>query len=251
MTTTQAAPTSTGGDRPASAAAAPVHRVPSDFACKQVMAWTGVIFGLFVLVHMIGNLKAYLGPQDFDSYALWLRRMLEPAAPYSSVLWVIRAVLLTCLVGHVSCAYILWRRAWLARGPFRRKGLPLRSFAARTMPVTGVVLLLFIIFHILDLTTGTRPVVSQQYRPIGGGRSFAYENLVHSFDRPWVSAFYVAAMLLLGLHLSHGLWLAVNDLGATGHRVRQVSVAGAGIVAVAVMVGNISLPIAVLTGVVS
>jgi succinate dehydrogenase / fumarate reductase cytochrome b subunit len=81
--------------------------------------------------------------------------------------------------------------------------------------------------------------------------SFAYENLVHSFDRPWASAFYIAAMLLLGLHLSHGLWLAVNDLGATGRRVRQVSVAAAGVIAIVVMVGNISLPIAVLTGVVS
>ncbi len=91
-----------------------------------------------------------------------------------------------------------------ARGPFRRKGLPLRSFAARTMPVTGLLLLLFIIFHILDSTTGTRPVASLEYTPKTATRSFAYDNLVHSFDRPWVSAFYIAAMLLLGWHLSHG-----------------------------------------------
>jgi succinate dehydrogenase / fumarate reductase cytochrome b subunit len=83
------------------------------------------------------------------------------------------------------------------------------------------------------------------------GGSFAYDNLVHSFERPRVSAFYILAMLLLGLHLSHGLWLAVNDLGATGHRVRQVSFAIAGVVGVAVMAGNISLPVAVLSGVVS
>ena len=209
------------------------------------------VFGLFVLVHMLGNLKAYLGPQEFDSYAMWLRHMLEPAAPYSSVLWAIRVVLLACLVGHVVCAYILWRRARAARGPFGRKGLPLRSFAARTMPITGVVLLLYIFFHILDLTTGTRPVASAQYTPLTEARSFAYENLVHSLDRPWVSAIYIFTMLLLGLHLSHGLWLAVNDLGATGHRLRQVSVALAGIIAIAVVVGNISLPVAVLTGVVS
>jgi succinate dehydrogenase / fumarate reductase cytochrome b subunit len=215
------------------------------------MAVTGIVFGLFVLMHMIGNLKAYLGPQHFDDYAMWLRQLAEPLVPYSGVLWALRVVLLACLVGHVGCAYLLTCRAWAARGPWRRKGLPLRSFAARTMPVTGVVLLLFIVFHILDLTTGTRPVASQQYQPVSGGRSFAYDNLVHSFDRPWVSAFYIAAMLLLGLHLSHGLWLAVNDLGATGRRVRQVSVAAAGVIAIAVMVGNISLPIAVLTGVVS
>jgi succinate dehydrogenase / fumarate reductase cytochrome b subunit len=215
------------------------------------MAVTGLVFGSFVFVHMLGNLKAYLGRQEFDSYAAWLRHLLEPAVPYSGVLWVIRAVLLACLVGHVSCAYILWRRARAARGPFRRKGLPLRSFAARTMPVTGMVLLLFIIFHILDLTTGTRPAASAEYTPTSATQSFAYANLVHSFDRPWVSAFYMTAMLLLGLHLSHGLWLAVNDLGATGRRLRQVSLALAGIIAIAVMVGNISLPIAVLTSMTS
>jgi succinate dehydrogenase / fumarate reductase, cytochrome b subunit len=249
MTTTQAAPTRATTHGPT--VGPPTRRRLSDFACKQVMAVTGLLFGSFVLVHMLGNLKAYLGRQEFDSYAAWLRHLLEPAVPYSGVLWVIRAVLFACLVGHVSCAYILWRRARTARGPFRRKGLPLRSFAARTMPVTGVVLLLFIIFHILDLTTGTRPAASAEYTPTSATQSFAYANLVHSFERPWVSAFYMTAMLLLGLHLSHGLWLAVNDLGATGHRLRQVSVALAGIIAIAVMVGNISLPIAVLTGDVS
>jgi len=195
MSTTEAAPARTGADK--SVAATLVRRRPSDFACKQVMAVTGLVFGLFVLMHMVGNLKAYLGREAFDSYAVWLRHMLEPAAPYSSVLWVIRAVLLACLVGHVGCAYILWRRARIARGPFRRKGLPLRSFAARTMPVTGVVLLLFIIFHILDLTTGTRPVASAEYAPMTTTRSYAYDNLVHSLDRPWVSAYYIAAMLPL------------------------------------------------------
>ena len=227
------------------------RRWPTDFVCKLVMSLSGIVFGGFVLVHMLGNLKAYLGPAHFDDYAMWLRHMLEPLFPYEGVLWVLRVVLLACLVGHVGCAYLLTRRSWVARGRFRRKGLGLRSFAARTMPVSGVVLLLFIVFHILDLTTGTRPIASAAYRPISDGRSFAYDNLVHSFERPWASGFYIAAMLVLGLHVAHGLRLAVNDLGATGHRLRQVSTAVAGLIALAVMVGNISLPIAVLTGVVS
>jgi succinate dehydrogenase / fumarate reductase cytochrome b subunit len=236
---------------PVRGARLPARPNPSNFACKQTMAVTGIVFGLFVLFHMIGNLKAYLGPDDFDGYALWLRHMLEPAVPYSGVLWVLRAVLLACVVAHVTCATILFFRARAARGPFRRKGLPLRSFAARTMPVTGVVLLLFIIFHILDLTTGTRPVASAEYTPMTATRSFAYDNLVHSFDRPWVAVFYLLAMLVLGLHLSHGLWAAVNDLGATGRRVRQLALAVAGVVVLAVVVGNISLPIAVMAGVLS
>jgi succinate dehydrogenase / fumarate reductase, cytochrome b subunit len=251
MATTEAAHKRTGPRIPTGAVVGRRRRRPSDFACKQVMAWTGLVFGVFVLVHMIGNLKAYLGPREFDDYAVWLRHMLEPAVPYSSVLWAIRVLLLVCLVAHMGCACLLWRRARRARGPFGRKGLPLRSFAARTMPVTGSVLGAFIVFHILDLTTGTRPVASAEYRPMTATRSVAYDNLVHSFDRPWVSMFYIFAMLLLGLHLSHGLWLAVSDLGATGKRVRQASMAIAGTVALVVVVGNISLPIAVLTGVVS
>jgi succinate dehydrogenase / fumarate reductase, cytochrome b subunit len=236
---------------PVEGARLPAGPKPSNFACKQTMAVTGIVFGLFVLFHMIGNLKAYLGPDDFDGYALWLRHILEPVVPYSGVLFVVRVVLLACVAAHVTCAAILFRRARVARGSFRRKGLPLRTFAARSMPLTGVVLLLFIIFHLLDLTTGTRPVASTAYTPKTSTRSFAYDNLVHSFDRPWVSAFYILAMLVLALHLSHGLWTAVNDLGATGRRARQVARVVAGVVVLAVVVGNISLPIAVLTGVVS
>src|ERR1700745_192311 len=144
MTTTQAAPPRASTGRPT--VGPPARRRPSDFACKQVMAVTGLVFGLFVLVHMLGNLKAYLGRQEFESYAVWLRHMLDPVVPYSGVLWVMRAVLLACLVGHVSCAYILWRRARIARGPFRRTGLPLRSFAARTMAVNGGGLLVVLFF---------------------------------------------------------------------------------------------------------
>ena len=115
MSTTEAAPARTGADK--SVAATLVRRRPSDFACKQVMAVTGLVFGLFVLMHMVGNLKAYLGREAFDSYAVWLRHMLEPAAPYSSVLWVIRAVLRPPQRG---CAW-----AWPgvpAVGPGRRCG---------------------------------------------------------------------------------------------------------------------------------
>jgi succinate dehydrogenase / fumarate reductase cytochrome b subunit len=119
---TTAAKTRTVTDKPAKAAPGePARRRLSDFACKQVMAVTGIVFGLYVLVHMLGNLKAYLGPEEFGNYAVWLRRMLEPAAPYSSVLWVFRVVLLGCLVGHVTCATILFFRARAARGPFEAR----------------------------------------------------------------------------------------------------------------------------------
>lgn len=223
---------------------------PSNFTCKLVMAGTGTVFAMFVVVHMVGNLKVYTGPEHFNAYAHWLRTLLEPLLPYEGVLWFLRVVLALCLVGHVWCALVLWGRARRARGSFRRKRPDWRSFSARSMPVTGIVLLLFIVFHLLDLTTGTRPAASSSYAPATASSSLAYENLVASFDRPWVSGFYVLAMVVLGMHLAHGLWAVVNDLGVTGHRVRRCALVASGAVAAVVFVANASIPLAVLLGVV-
>ena len=223
---------------------------PSNLACKLVMAGTGTVFALFVVVHMVGNLKVYTGPEHFNAYAHWLRTLLEPLLPYEGVLWFLRVVLALCLLGHLWCALVLRRRARRARGSFRRNRPDWRSFSARSMPVTGIVLLLFIVFHLLDLTTGTRPAAISSYTPTTASSSLAYENLVASFDRPRVSAFYVLAMVVLGMHLAHGLWAVVNDLGVTGHRVRRFAVVASGAVAAVVFVANASIPMAVLLGVV-
>lgn len=225
----------------------------STVSAKFVMAVTGTVFALFVVVHMVGNLKVYLGAEHFDDYAHWLRTLGEPLLPYEGVLWTLRLALGLCVVGHVGCGALLWRRARRARGAFRRRGLGWgwRTFSARTMPVTGIVLLLFLVFHLLDLTTGTAPVASSAYDPGTTTTSAAYENLIASFDRPVVSAFYLLAMAVLGLHLLHGLWSVVNDLGVTGQRWRQGATVLGGVLAAAVFLGNASIPVAVLTGVVS
>lgn len=222
----------------------------SNFVCKTVMAVTGLIFSAFVLVHMFGNLKVYLGAEHFNDYAHWLREAFEPVLPYEGLLWVLRLALLASLAGHVTCAALLWRRARVARGPMRRRHVGWRSFTARTMPVTGVVLLFFVIFHVLDLTTGTAPAASGAFEAATVDTSHAYENLVASFQRPLAGLFYALAMIALGLHVAHGLWAAANDLGATGRRFRQVAVIISGVVALVIMLGNISIPIFVLIGVV-
>lgn len=222
---------------------------PSNAGLKIVMAATGVVFALFVLVHMIGNLKIYTGAEHFDTYAHWLRTLAEPLLPYEGALWLFRAVLVTALVAHVWAAVVLTARAHRARGPFRRRGLHgLRSFTARTMGVSGIVLLAFIVFHILDLTTGTRPAASPTFTAATHTSSAAYANLVASFDRPAVAGFYLLAMVVLGAHLAHGLYTAVNDLGVTGARSRALLTVAGGLLALAVMVGNITIPIAVLAG---
>ena len=224
----------------------------SNVLAKYIMAFTGIVFGVFVLVHMFGNLKVYLGPEHFNDYALWLRTLLEPLLPYEGFLWLFRLFLLACLTGHVYCAWVISARAKARRGKFARKGLHgFSSFTARTMPVTGIVLLLFIIFHLLDLTAGIG-VATENFQHGSEAGSFAYQNLIASFSRPAVAIFYLLAMVILFLHLAHGLYATVNDFGITlGQKARSTVMLLSGLFALVVMLGNITIPIAVLTGLVS
>jgi succinate dehydrogenase / fumarate reductase cytochrome b subunit len=206
------------------------------------MALTGSVFVAFVLFHMAGNLKVYLSAEDFDHYAHWLRTLLNPLVPGDTFLWIFRLALLACLVAHVYSGITIWFRARKARGPHARRFLANR-IGSRSMIWTGLILFCFIIFHILDLTTGTQPAASGDF--VAGS---AYANLVHSFERPAVAVFYILTMLLLALHLSHGVWSLINDFGGTGSRLRSVVFIAAGLVAIAVCLGNLSIPVAVQTG---
>ena len=226
-------------------------RAPS-WALKVVMAVTGTIFALFVFVHMIGNLKVFTGAESFNEYAYWLRTVLQPFLPYEGLLWILRVVLLACLVAHVAAAAAIWVRGRASRGPHRRRGMWLRSFTTRSMLVTGILLLAFVVIHVLDLTTGTPGVATEAFRPATGPQdTYAYENLVVSLQRPVMAGVYILAMLALFLHLAHGLWTVVTDLGGTGRRLREVAYLVAGGVALAVTLGNIIIPILVLLGVLS
>ncbi len=220
------------------------------WAMKLTMAVTGIIFALFVLVHMIGNLKVYTGAESFNNYADFLREMGYPLVPEGALLWVARIVLLVCLVLHVWFAFALVGRAHQSRGSFRRKGMVSNwnSFTARSMPVTGIVLLLFIIFHILDLTLGVQPAASSDFQGPADGQHAAFQNLVASFDRPVVAIVYIVAMFILFAHLTHGIWTAASDLGITGHRWRQVILWISYLIPALILIGNISIPLAVLFG---
>lgn len=218
------------------------------WAMKLTMAVTGIIFGLFVLVHMIGNLKVYTGAEHFDEYAHFLREIGEPLVPHEGFLWIARVVLLVSLVLHVWCAFALKKRSRESRGQFKRtdKVKGFNTFTAGSMLGTGIVLLLFIIFHILDLTIGAEPAATDVFE-----HGAAYANLVSSFERPGVAIFYILCMIVLFLHLSHGIWTASSDLGITGHRWRQVILWISYLLPAVVMIGNISIPLMVMFNVVS
>lgn len=229
----------------------PLRERPSypTWAIKLVMAITGLIFGLYVLVHMVGNLKIYMpdhnGVPAIDEYGVFLRTVGGPVLPEEAFLWLFRLVLLVSLILHVHGAFTLSGRSRTSRGKFARTNLVggLNSFSSRTMLITGLILLLFVIFHILDLTMGVAPAATDTFE-----HGEIYANLIASFSRWWVAIFYIFAMVVLFLHLSHGIWLAVSDLGITGRRWRKVLLVVAYAVPAIVMIGNIVMPLSIALG---
>lgn len=213
------------------------------WAVKLTMSITGLVFVAFVTVHMIGNLKIYTGAEHFDAYAHWLRTILEPLFPYTGVLWILRVVLLICLVAHLACVAILVSRSRKAAGSGRHPRRTALAFGARSMLWSGIFLLAFIVVHILDLTVGTAPIATDQF-----ASGAAYANLVASFSRPAMALFYILAMLALAVHVAHGLLLAIQDLGATGPTFRRVVEIIGRLLGIALLLGNASIPVLVLVG---
>lgn len=208
------------------------------------MAVSGVIFVLYVLVHMYGNLMVFGGADTFNTYAEHLRTIGEPVLPYSGFLWVLRIVLVVSLVVHAWSAFALWGRAHSARSHrYAVKKSVSSSLSSRTMRWGGVTLLLFVVFHILHLTTHT---IHPQ-----GSEPTPYDNVVGSFSLWWVTLIYVLAMVALGMHLHHGVWSASQTLGWTSSpraRVRAKGIAWA--VSLVVAVGFVVPPLAILFGLV-
>lgn len=216
---------------------------PPSWVLKVVMAVTGVMFAGFLLFHMAGNLKVYLGPEEFNHYAEWLRTLFNPLMPGESFLWIFRAVMLTAFVAHIYSGSTLFVRGRRARGAHRRKAMPARRWSVRSMLMTGAIILCFVIFHVLDMTIGRTAATTDEFT-----KGEAYANLVASFERPAVALFYALTMLLIAIHLAHGMWSVVNDLGATGHRTRQVGLLLGGAIAIVIAIGNMTIPLAVQLG---
>jgi succinate dehydrogenase / fumarate reductase cytochrome b subunit len=212
--------------------------VGSTIGRKVVMALTGAILFGFVLVHMLGNLQVYLGPEAMNNYGIFLRHFL-----HGTGIWVARAILLAAVVLHIWSATSLTLTSRRARPEgYRREKWKESTYASRTMRWGGVILLLFVIYHLLHFTTGT---LHQSF--IEGD---VYHNFVAGFRNVWVSAFYIFAMLALGLHLRHGLWSMCQTLGVSHPRYIRMAHLGAWIFAAIIVIGNISFPLAVLAGIV-
>jgi succinate dehydrogenase / fumarate reductase cytochrome b subunit len=203
---------------------------------KAVMAITGVILFGFVVGHLAGNLQIYEGPKQLNSYALLLRTHL-------GLLWFVRILLLVSVLLHIWSAYVLWMGHREARPVgYVKKANENSSYASRTMYWSGPIIAAFVVFHLLNLTFGT-------VHPGGAFiRDNVYNNVVTGFQFWPVSAFYIFAMILLCLHLYHGLWSIFNTLGFS-HPVYTVWIKRiAKLIAILIAAGNISIPVAVLAG---
>jgi succinate dehydrogenase / fumarate reductase cytochrome b subunit len=209
---------------------------------KAVMAVSGIIMLLYLVAHVIGNLKVFAGRESFNSYSEWIRTVGEPAVPHQTVLTIVRIVLIVAVVAHFWAAISLWRQAKRARPQaYVTKKSVAQSYASRTMRWGGVIVLLFIIWHILDLTTGT-------VNP--DGDASPYDRLVASFQNPFSTAFYVLALILLGMHLRHGIWSATQTLGQSNRRRERTVSAFAVVFSTLLIAGFLIVPFSVLFGLV-
>ncbi len=204
---------------------------------KAIMAVTAVVLFGYVIGHLAGNMQVYLGAEQLDRYAAFLHSM-------PVLLWGVRVLLLVSVVLHITASIQLTVLKQQARpvGYVKKEAIG-SNIASRSMIWSGAMIAAFVAYHLLDLTTGAAN--TPQYQEL-----HAYENLVYSFQRVPVSIFYIIAMLLLGMHLYHGIWSMFQTLGFSHPRYTPIIKRAAAVVAVLITAGFISIPIAVMTGIV-
>ena len=202
---------------------------------KIVMAVTGIVLVGFIAIHMSGNLLVHRGADAMNHYAAFLKSQ----AP---LLWGTRIVVALALVLHIHSALTLTRRAAAARPDrYARLTPQVSTWSARLMRVSGILLAVFVVFHILHVTTGT--VLASQF--VEGE---AYQNVVRSFSITWVAAFYLISMMALAMHLHHGIWSLFQTLGANHPHLEGGRKKLAWLLSVVIPAGFASVPLAVIAG---
>lgn len=211
---------------------------------KWTMAVTGIVWMGYVLFHMIGNLKLYISAEEVNKYAEWLREFPEPALPAGTFLWLARLGLLVTLLLHVHAAYALTVINYRARPRAiryeSRRDYLVANYASRTMRWTGVIVLAFIAYHLTHLTWGwTHPDF------IEGDVS---HNLIAGFQSWPVALTYIGANIALGFHLFHGAWSLFQSVGVNHPRFNEWRRIFAAVFTAVVLIGNLSFPILIVTG---
>jgi succinate dehydrogenase / fumarate reductase cytochrome b subunit len=206
---------------------------------KALVAITGAILFGFVIGHLAGNLLLFAGPEAYNAYAAGLKG--NPG-----LLWGVRTLLIVSVIVHVVVTKQLAGRNASARPTSYKKPRQdlVTTYAARTMVLTGPLVFAYILFHIAHFTA---PGLS-----IGGNFDphDVYMNVIHGFRVPLVSAIYIFANVLLGLHLYHGGWSVFQSLGANHPRYNVWRKRAAVALALFVAGGNVTIPIMVMARVI-
>ena len=224
----------------------------SSVGIKWLMAITGVGLLIYIFAHLIGNLKIFLGVDpvtgeyQIDLYSEALHTLGGHLVPEGSILLLFRIGLAVTFIIHIWAAYVLTRRNLAARGNARydhKRQYSEADFASRTMRWTGVIVLLFLLFHLADLTLGR---ANPDY--IAGA---VYHNMIASMSQPIVAVFYMVANIALAVHIYHGAWSLFQSIGTQNSKFddwRRYFAIG---FAAFILIGNLSIPIAILAGWVS
>lgn len=216
----------------------------SSIGKKITMALSGVVLFGFSIAHMLGMLKAFQGREAFNTYSAFIREVGYPAIPHYGLLWVMRLALLAAVLVHIASAFLLWKQSSSARTVgYGREVSQVFSYASRTMRWGGIIILLFIVYHLLHMTTGT---VHPDF-----GHESPYDNLVLGFQSVPVVGFYMIAVGALALHLYHGVWSAFSTLGNQNVRVQGIRRPIAGLSAFAIFAGYMVVPFAILAGIIA
>lgn len=205
------------------------------------MAVTGLILFGYVVGHLLGNLQIYSSDRDqINRYAAFLH---DPSL--AGLLWSVRVLLLVAVVLHITASVQLFNLKRAARpvGYVRKDDVP-AAYAARTMMWSGPIIAAFVVFHVLHLTVGSVLPLEE----LGPNHPNVRANLISGFQHPAVAIFYIVAMLLLCLHLYHGLWSMFHSVGFSHPRFTPRLKRLAAVVAVVIAAGNISIPVAVMAG---
>ncbi|HTF38938.1 MAG TPA: succinate dehydrogenase cytochrome b subunit [Blastocatellia bacterium] len=214
----------------------------SSLGKKYVMAITGFLLFLFVIVHMAGNLQVYLGREPMNAYAELLKSR-------PGLLWTARGGLFVIAVLHIISALQLAAENRAARPEPYAEGKPIASLASRTILLSGLIVFAFIVYHLMHFTFGVTNPDFMDLRD-ASGRHDVFSMVVEAFRNPYVSAFYIISMGLLCLHLSHGVSSLFQSLGIRRKGTVAAFNSVARIAAIVIFIGNCSIPISILAGVV-
>lgn len=224
----------------------------SSVGLKWLMALTGIGLLLYVLAHLIGNLKIFLGTDhltgeyQIDLYSEALRTLGGHIVPEGSVLLLFRIGLASLFILHIGASVVLTRRNWAARGKGRydhKRQYNEANYASRTMRWSGTIVLLFLLFHLADLTLG--------WANPDFVHGAVHDNMIASMSQPIVALFYMAANIALAMHIYHGAWSLFQSIGTVNPKYNDMRRYFAVAFAAVILIGNLSIPLAIWAGWVS